>query len=203
MPSSTLTFTWPFGASAGRKSSVSTFRASVTSSSSFFSSRRWVAFCFKPYASEATARPARSALLPPWRKKARNRSRAMFLRRAPCCGSKNQVAAATAAPKPRSRFMNPLSLASPAPTQAGGDLCARIGVHRDARLGRGLADDDEAVRMPLHGRLDLTDLVAGDDDEVRGLRANLLVLSDGEEDGLGARLSPAFAQESDVLAGLL
>jgi hypothetical protein len=49
-----LTLICPFGTSSGRKSSVSTFRASVASSKSFGSSFRCRTFCEATYACAAT-----------------------------------------------------------------------------------------------------------------------------------------------------
>jgi hypothetical protein len=74
----------PLGTSASRKISVSTFRASVTSSGCGFSSSfRCVAFCFTPYASAATVRPARSALRAVVRAAPAVRSTVVFRRRLP------------------------------------------------------------------------------------------------------------------------
>jgi hypothetical protein len=84
----------------------------------------------------------------------------------------------------------------PVPGLPGG--LTRVGVERDLRFLRVLAHDQIAVRLPERG-LDRGHLVAGDDDEVRGVGADALVLFDRERDDLGAGLVAAFAEEADHL----
>src|ERR671937_210144 len=95
LPFSAFTSILPFGTSGSRKSSLSTLRASVTSSGwALRCSRRWAAFFVSPRACEAAARVTR---LPCRRDRPATRSSASLRRRLPLSGSKKYARAAPSA----------------------------------------------------------------------------------------------------------